>query len=132
MDPIPIKEFSDSVIIFDDVDVISDKRIRDGVYNLLNQVLEIGRHFNITCLMTNHLPSNRNDTRRILNECHIFVYFPRSSSSKIKYVLSEYIGLDKKQISEFKKFNSRWICILKNFPGIYLSEHRLGLLQLED
>ena len=24
----------------------------------------------------------------------MFVYFPRSSSSKIKYVLSEYIGLD--------------------------------------
>jgi hypothetical protein len=79
MDPIPIKSLANLVIIFDDVDVISDKRIRDGVYNLLNQVLEIGRHFNITCLMTNHLPSNRNDTRRILNECHIFVYFPRSA-----------------------------------------------------
>ena len=64
IDPIPIKEFSDSVIIFDDVDVISDKRIRDGVYNLLNQVLEIGRHFKITCLMTSQLPSNRSDTRR--------------------------------------------------------------------
>ena len=76
---------------------------RDGVYNLLNQVLEIGRHFSISCLVTNHLPSNRNDTRRILNECHAFVYFPRSSSSKIKYVLHEYIGLDKKQIAEFLK-----------------------------
>ena len=112
LDPIAIKEFTESVIIFDDVDVISDKKIRDGVYNLLNQVLEIGRHFKITCLMANHLPSNRNDTRRMLNECHIFVYFPRSSSSKIKYVLSEYIGLDKQQIVEFKKYNSRWIAVL--------------------
>jgi hypothetical protein len=59
MDPIPIKEFCViSVIIFDDIDVLNDKRIRDGVYSLLNQVLEIGRHFNISCLMTNHLPSN--------------------------------------------------------------------------
>jgi hypothetical protein len=81
--------------------------------------------------MTNHLPSNRNDTRRVLNECHIFVYFPRSSS-KVKYVLSEYIGLDKKQISEFKKLNTRWAAILKNYPGIFVSEHKLGLLQLED
>ena len=45
---------TESVIIFDDIDVISDKKIRDGVYALLNQVLEIGRHFKITCLMTNH------------------------------------------------------------------------------
>ena len=110
----------------------SDKRIRDGVYNLLNQALEIGRHFGLTCLVTNHLPSNRNDTRRILNECHIFVYFPRSSSSKIKYVLSEYLGLDKKQISEFKKFNTRWVAILKNYPGIYVTEHKLGLLQVDE
>ena len=84
MGPIPIKEFSDSVVIFDDVDVISDKRIRDGVYSLLNQVLEVCRHFSITCLMTTQLPSNRNDTRRILNECHTFVHVPRPSSSKIK------------------------------------------------
>ena len=132
MGPIPIKEFSDSVIIVDDVDVISDKRIRDGVYNILNQVLEIGRHFNITCMMTNHLPSDRTNTRKALNETHIFVYTPRSSSSKTKYVLTEYIGLDKKQISEFKKLNSRWVAILKNYPGIFVSEHKLGLLQLEN
>jgi Cdc6-like AAA superfamily ATPase len=83
-DPIPIKEFENSVIIFDDIDAISDTKVRDAVYSLLNQVLEIGRHFNITCLMTNHLPSNRGDTRRVLSECSGFIYFPRSSSSKIK------------------------------------------------
>ena len=71
--PIPIKEFANSVIILDDVDLISNKRIQDDVYNLPNQVLELGRQFKITCLMTNRLPSNRNDTRRILNECHISV-----------------------------------------------------------
>ena len=131
-DPIPIKEFSNSVIIFDDIDVISDKKIRDAVYSLLNQVLEIGRHFKISCLMTNHLPSNRSDTRRILNECHVFVYFPRSSSSKIKYVLLEYLGLDKKQIKDFKKQNSRWISISKNFPGVWLAEHSVGMLNMDD
>ena len=88
-DPIPIKQFENSVTIFDGVDVITGKRIRDAVCELLNQVLEIGRRLKITCLMTNHLIGNRNDTRRLLNECHICAYFPRSSSSTIKYVLSE-------------------------------------------
>ena len=131
-DPIPIKEFEKSVVIFDDIDVISDKKTREAVYGLLNQILEIGRHFNITCLVTNHLPSNRSDTRRILNECHVFTYFPRSSSAKIKYVLTEYLGLDKKQIAAFKKKHSRWISIIKNYPGIYVCESEMGLLDPND
>ena len=132
LDPIPIKDFAKSVVIFDDIDVISDKKIREAVYNTLNQVLEIGRHFSITCLVTNHLPSNRSDTRRILNECHSFTYFPRSSSAKIKYVLTEYLGLDKRQISAFKKMHSRWVCIIKNYPGIFVSEREIGLLDPND
>ena len=63
------------------------------MYSLLSQVLEIGRPFKITCLMTNHLPSSRNDTRRI-NKCHIFVYF--QDLAVVKSVLKEYIGFDKK------------------------------------
>jgi len=42
-DPIAIEDLSDSVVIFDDIDVISDKKIRDAVYNILNKTLEIGR-----------------------------------------------------------------------------------------
>ncbi len=72
-DPLSIEEFANSVIIVDDIGVVSNKQIRNAVYDLLNQCLEIGRRFSITCLLASHLPSNRNDTRRILNECHIFV-----------------------------------------------------------
>ena len=43
-DPTPIKDFTNAAVIFDDIDVIADKRIREGVYSLLNQILEIGRH----------------------------------------------------------------------------------------
>ncbi len=100
----PIKEFSNSVIILDDVGVVSDKKTREAVYSLLNRALETGRHFKTFCLLTNHLPSNRPDTRRI--ECHVFVHLPPSSSSKIEYVLIEHLGLDKKQIKDFKKQNS--------------------------
>jgi hypothetical protein len=36
-DPIPIEEFADSVIIFDDTDAIWDKKIREEVYKILNR-----------------------------------------------------------------------------------------------
>ena len=57
---------------------------------------------------------------------------PEASSSKIKYVLTEYLGLDKHQLAAFKKKNSRWISIIRNYPGIFVSERELGLLGPED
>ena len=106
-DPIKVQEFKESVCIFDDIDVISDKKIREAVYNILNQILEIGRHFKIHCIVTNHLPTNGKDTRRILNEAHTVTYFPHSAGGKIKYLLEEYVGLDRKQIAYMKRQRSR-------------------------
>jgi hypothetical protein len=131
-DPIKVEELRESICIFDDIDVISDKKIREGVYTILNQVLEIGRHYKIHCVVTNHLPTNGKDTRRILNEAHTVTYFPHSAGGKIKYMLEEYVGLDKKQIAYMKRQNSRACTIFKNYPQCYLLEHEIGLLNLHD
>jgi len=131
-DPIKVDELSESVCIFDDIDVISEKKVREAVYDVLNQVLEIGRHYKIHCVVTNHLPTNGKDTRRILNEAHTVTYFPHSAGGKIKYMLEEYVGLDKKQIAYMKKQNSRWATIYKNNPQCYAVEHEIGLLNIHD
>ena len=57
-DLVKANAFKESVCIFDDIDVISYKKIREAVYNILNQILWIGRHFSIHCIVTNHLPTN--------------------------------------------------------------------------
>ena len=62
------------------------RKVREAVYDVLNQVLEIGRHYKIHCVVTNHLPTNGKDTRRILNEAHTVTYFPHSAGGKIKYI----------------------------------------------
>ena len=131
-DPIKVDELSESICIFDDIDVISEKKVREAVYDVLNQVLEIGRHYKIHCVVTNHLPTNGKDTRRILNEAHTVTYFPHSAGGKIKYMLEEYVGLDKKQIAYMKKQNSRWATIYKNYPQCYAVEHEIGLLNIHD
>ena len=110
----------------DDIDVISDKKFREAVYDILNQVLEIGRHYKIHCVVTNHVPTNGKDTRRILNEAHTVTYFPRSAGGTIKYLLEEYVGLDRKQISCIKKQNSRWCTVFKNFCNATWWSARLG------
>jgi hypothetical protein len=127
-DPIPIESFQNSCVIFDDIDVISDKDIRKAVYALLNKILEIGRHLRITALVTCHLPTNGNDTRRILNESMYVVYFPHSANKKIRYLLENYVGVDKGQINRFRRMNTRWICVSRNYPQLYIAEHECGLL----
>ena len=94
----------------------------------MNQGLEIGRHYRINMVVTNHLPSNGKETRRILNESSSFTFFIHSSNAKIRYFLENYVGIDKKMINYFKKQNTRAVTIFKNFPMQYLTDHEVGLI----
>ena len=131
-DPLNAEELKESVCIFDDIDVITDKKIKEAVYKIMDNVLEIGRHFKITAVITNHLPTNGLFTRRILNEAHCYILFPHSAGGKIRYLLQEYLDIDKKMVSYFKNANSRWCCIFKNFPMAYMLEHEIGMLHANE
>ena len=95
-DPLTGDDFRDSMVIFDDIDVISNKKHRDAVYNLLNALLETGRHTKTSVFISNHLPTAGKDTRRVLNEAHSVIWFPHSGSGVgMKRLLCDYLGLDK-------------------------------------
>ena len=132
-DPINIEDLSNSLCIFDDIDCISKKELKEAVYNILNEILETGRHFRISCIITNHLPSNGVYTRRILNECHSITYFPHSGNNgKLKKFLIDQIGLDKQDFINNKKAKSRWATIFKNYPMVNMTETTINLLGDED
>ena len=42
------------------------------------------------------------------------------------------MGLDKKQMQYLKKQNTRWCTIFKNYLGVYVAEHEVGLLMLDE
>ena len=127
-DPIKPEELSNSLVIFDDIDSLANKKIKEAVYQLLNEILHIGRHHKISAIITNHLPTNFNWTRIILNECHICVYFPSFATNKVKYLLEQYVDLENKEIRRFKRMNTRWVAVFKWAPRIFLSEHEIGFL----
>jgi hypothetical protein len=128
-DPLLVEDFKDSLVVFDDIDVISDKAQRKAVYQILNEILETGRHWKCSCLVTNHLPTAREETRRILNECHSITYFPHSGNkSTLKRLLTEIIGLDKEDIIKIKKMKTRWCTIFKNYPQIAMTEKDMWIL----
>jgi len=122
---ISAKDFKDSCVIFDDTDCLTDKRLRLKVQEILNSVLETGRHFNCEVVYTSHLATDGHQTKRILNECKSVVIFPSGLGGRsIKYLLDNYFGLDRDQIKRIKKLNSRWVQINKGFPMSVVSDKR--------
>lgn len=128
-----VNDFKNCMVIFDDTDCITNKMMKMKVNNILNMLLETGRHTNTSVIYTSHLATNGLDTRRILNECHSVTIFPTSLGGRtLKYLLENYFGLDKDQIKKIKKLNSRWVTLVKGFPMVVLSERDAYVLNTSD
>jgi hypothetical protein len=130
-EPLVVEDFKDSLVLFDDIDVIRDKNYKNAVYQLMNEILETGRHFNVSCIMTVHYP-NKPNIRTMLNECHWFVYFPWGAIKSTHYVLENYLGVDKDNLKKIKATKSRWACIFRNFPQAVLTEKYIFMLANEE
>ena len=116
-------DWAKSLVIFDDCDVISNKIIKAKVFTLLNAFLETGRHFNISCIFTSHNATMGLESKKILNECHVIVLFPKNLSGRSsKYILDGYVGLGPEAIRKIKSCPSRWVAVCKTYPQICLSE----------
>lgn len=132
-DELTAQDFRDSLVIFDDTDCITDKKMKVKINGILNSILETGRHFNVYCIFTSHLACAGNDTKRILNESHSITFFPHSLGGRsLKYLLDNYLGLDKQQIKKIKKLESRWVTVLKTYPQIVMSEKDIYTISHED
>jgi hypothetical protein len=129
-----IEDFAKSCVIFDDTDVIKSKDILQKVNHLMNEILQTGRHHEITCLITKHTPTNGKDTKLILAESHQFILFPNGLGNRsLKYLLDSYLGLDTEQVKKIKKLKSRWVCINRaTFPLSIVSEKDAFILSNDD
>ena len=128
-DDLTAEDFKESLVIFDDTDCITDKPLKLKVASILNSILETGRHFNVYCLYTSHLACAGNDTKRILNEAHSITFFPKNAGGRmLKYLLDNYLGLDKSQIKRIRNLKGRWCTVIKSFPMVVMGEQDIYVL----
>ena len=124
-----IKNIEESLVIFDDVDTFTNKKLMDKINSIRLQIMELGRHKSIYTCITSHLinSNDRKFSRTVLNELSRLIVFPQSGSKhQIEYALKTYFGMNKKQILNT---NERWICIGKNYPQYILSSKRCELIK---
>jgi hypothetical protein len=126
-EPLTIDDVKDSLCVFDDIEMVKDKNIKESLFDFINAILTTGRHTNTSIILTVHYPNSKY-IRNFLNECHCFVYFPFGSGRATNYVLENYIGLNKKDIQTIKKLKTRACCVFKNYPQCVLTEHNLFAL----
>jgi hypothetical protein len=121
-DEFTAEDFKDSLVIADDVDVFPTK-IKKKVMGIINSILQVGRHFNVSLCFTTHNACAGNETKILLAEAHIITVFPKTTGNRaLKYLLDNYLGLDKKQVEKIKKMNSRAVSVIRGFPMVILGE----------
>lgn len=121
--PLQATDFKDSCCIFDDCDVIRNKQLKQKVWNILNMLLQTGRHQNCSVIQISHVINAGCETRIILNESHSITIFPRTLGARnLKYLLENYLGYDKHQINQIKKIGreSRAVTFIKSYPNVVL------------
>ena len=106
----------------------SEQKLEKKVMAIVNNILQIGRHFNVSICFTTHSPCAGNETKILLSEANIITVFPKTTGDRaLKYLLDNYLGLDKKQVDKIKSLKSRAVSIIRGYPMAIVSEKSVFL-----
>ena len=120
--PPEIESLHQSLCVFDDVDTMSNKDLQKAVLLLQEQILERGRHHEISICSLHHMVAKGHRTRSLLNESNYIVLFPVRGNNLTRYFLKTYSGLDKANQEKIYSLPSRWVCLQIGYPGFVMHE----------
>lgn len=129
-DPIDIEDFRDSVVLFDDIQTITNKKIATAVANIRDSILEVGRHFDTMIVSTTHNLTDNKNTKLLLLEASNVIIFPKYGDTfHIKRFLKEYVGLNKEKIDRILNTkDSRWVLVHKKAPQYVMTQKEIYLI----
>lgn len=117
------EDFANSLLIFDDCDCITEKKMKLKLKDLLGKLLNTGRHAAASVIYLSHIACGGLETKGILNECHSLTFFPATLGGRARnYLLNQYLGFSKKQIESIDDISGRAITVVKSFPMMIVSE----------
>ena len=149
-EPLSMTDFSHSLVIFDDVDTITNKEICSSIQKLRDDIMETGRQKMIYVINTSHLGMNYLKTRTVLNEANSYTLFPRKGNYEHNFkILQNKMGMKATDIrsiidSTFKirvesgqkedvtgygyRGTWGWVTIYKDSPQYFIYENGCKIL----
>ena len=124
-----VKDFKDSLVIFDDTESIHDKEINKIVRDIRNEMLECSRDQNTFIIVVDHMSLNYRNTRNLPNECTKVVFYPNSGRYQITRYLKQYAGIEPQTIKKIMSTSSRWVMLNTNtIPNTIITEHEIFII----
>ena len=126
--PPELLDLQNALVIFDDCDNLTSKKLSDAVKAVNNNLIANGRKYDIHVITMSHQLMDYSRTRHLLNEANRVIFFLGGSAYHNKRYLSVYAGLDKSQINRVLSLKSRWVCLGLTMPNYFISQHEVGLI----
>ena len=68
------------------------------------------------------------DTKTLLNESNVIVFFMQNYNRGIEYLLKNYIGLDKTGIQKLRNVETRATVYIKSYPNVIMTDRYITKL----
>jgi hypothetical protein len=125
-----------TLMIFDDIEGLHDKKQQAALDSLVQAVLERGRKKMIYVLFLSHSAANGKSTKIILKEMR-GVWFPLTGNEgNLSYMLKKYLSIPPELKSQLKKHMSEfgpWIYIKTDTPTRYfITEKKVSVLDEDE
>lgn len=138
LDPPSLDELTNpdgrSVVIFDDIEGITEKKKEKAIQSVVESCLTMGRKRGINTLFISHRSANGKQTRMILTELNAVVWFPKISSSRnLTYMLHHHLGVPEGMRNALKADGwGRWVCLKTSAPQVLISEKRACIYDYDE
>jgi hypothetical protein len=125
-----INQLIGNLTIFDDVDTISDKKLKTCIETLIKRIINDGRQDDMNIISTTHILFGGNDTKSQIKGCRRVVFFPQCGSQEhIRRYLDKHCGIRKKEMVEKICKLDRWVSHSNRAPQYIMNEKYICLIK---
>lgn len=128
--PCDYKAFQDMLLIFDDLDSVSDPELKKDLYDLQRHALNDMRSQNVCVLSTHHRALEGHATKNQIGEADKVIIFPQGDRSGNVGLLRKYLGITLKEARKLLNTDnypaggrdSRWVAFCRRAPVHIITE----------
>ena len=125
---LPIEDFKEKLVIFDDMDNLPWKDAKKFIHVLCNDLMANGRKLGIYVVYVSHTLMRGLETKVINNESNKVVLFNGCGDKQNLAFLKEYASMETKQARAITQIKCRWFCLNRNIPRYIIHEKGVILL----